>query len=163
LICAIAVGREGSECAIFLYGLFIEAMQKSQLTSFAGMSVVGLALGVITWYGFQKGFQSFSQKAYFTVSSILLFLTAGGLLLSITRKLIELDWMPFGQQTAWDSSRLLSEQSWIGKILAIVAGYHTHPAVASLVAYVAYWVVSLWLFHRAGRAATQVGAERTSF
>ena len=151
LLCAVSVGREGSETAIFLYGLFIEAIEKSQMSSFLFMAIAGLFLGVATWYVFQKGFQLFSQKAYFTVSSILLFLTAGGLLLSVTRKLIQLDWMPIGREQAWDSSSLLSEDTWLGSIVSVITGYHSHPAWASLVAYVVYWGVALTLFQRAGQ------------
>jgi len=151
---AIAVGREGSETVIFLYGLMAESLQSGNILPFIGMALAGLVLGFITWYAFQKGFRSFSQKAYFTFSTVLLFITAGSMVMTLASKMIEFDWIQFGRDQLWDSSWLLSSDSKLGSVLQLITGYQDRPSAFSMALYGAYWIVALSLFYWAGRQSS---------
>jgi high-affinity iron transporter len=148
---AIAVGREGSETVIFLYGLMAESLESGKILPFIGMALGGLFLGFATWFAFQKGFRYFSQKAYFTFSTVLLFITAGSMTMSVASKMIEFDWIPFGREELWDSSWLLSTDSKAGSIIQLITGYQDRPSAFSVGLYAAYWIVALTLFYWAGR------------
>jgi len=148
---AIAVGREGSETVIFLYGLMAESLESGKILPFIGMALAGLFLGFATWFAFQKGFRYFSQKAYFTFSTVLLFITAGSMTMSVASKMIEFDWIPFGREELWDSSWLLSTDSRTGSIIQLITGYQDRPSAFSVGLYAAYWIVALTLFYWAGR------------
>lgn len=148
---AIAVGREGSETVIFLYGLLTESAQSGNLWTFALMSTAGLILGVLTWIAFQKGFSFFKQKTFFTFSSILLFITAGSMIISISAKIIEFDWIQFGRSQMWDSSWLIHENSPLGSLLQIITGYKSAPSQFTVLMYFSYWILVLVLFNWASR------------
>lgn len=148
---AIAVGREGSETVIFLYGLMAESLESGKIFPFIGMALGGLFLGFATWFAFQKGFRYFSQKAYFTFSTVLLFITAGSMTMSVASKMIEFDWIPFGREELWDSSWLLSTDSKAGSIIQLITGYQDRPSAFSVGLYAAYWIIALTLFYWAGR------------
>lgn len=154
LLTMIAVAREGSETVIFLYGLWMESVAKSQTGSFLGLSLAGLALGVVTWYAFQHGFKAFSQRTYFTVSTALLFVTSGSLVVAIARKVISLGWVEFGTEPAWNSEALLSDQHPVGSFLNLLTGYHAQPAIFVVLVYAVYWAVAVTLYRQAGQPAT---------
>ncbi|MFN7728377.1 MAG: FTR1 family protein [Bdellovibrio sp.] len=151
LLTIIAVGREGSETVIFLYGLWTESVESGQTGAFVGLALAGLGLGAATWYAFQHGFKAFTQKTYFTVSTFLLFITAGSLVIAIARKVIELGWVTIGTEAAWNSEGVLSDQNPVGSFLSLLTGYHTQPALFVVFAYVAYWAVVVTLYRQAGQ------------
>lgn len=160
LLTAIAVGREGSETVIFLYGLMAESFQAGNTLPFMGMALAGLFLGFVTWYAFQKGFHYFSQRAYFTFSTVLLFVTAGSMVMAIAAKIIEFDWIQFGRAELWDSSWLLSSDSKFGSIMQLLTGYQDRPSAFSISLYALYWIIALSLFYWAGRQASAPVASR---
>jgi high-affinity iron transporter len=152
LLTMIAVGREGSETVIFLYGLWTESIESGQTGAFVGLSLAGLALGAVTWYAFQHGFKAFTQKTYFAVSTFLLFITAGSLVIAIARKVIELGWINVGTEAVWNSESVLSDQNPLGSFLSLLTGYHTQPALFVVLAYFAYWAVVVTLYRQAGQS-----------
>lgn len=162
VLTAIAVGREGSETVIFLYGLMAESMQSGNILPFTGMALAGLFLGFVTWYAFQKGFRYFSQRAYFTFSTVLLFITAGSMVMTIAAKMIEFDWVQFGRDELWDSSWLLSSESKLGSVVQLITGYQDRPSAFSISLYVVYWVVALSLFYWAGRRQSPTPVRSTA-
>jgi len=145
---AIAVGREGSETVIFLYSLFSESQAKGEMFFFIVLAIIGLILGAATWYAFQKGFKYFSQRTYFHVSSILLFITSASLIVQITNKLHELRWLPALKQPIWDSSWILNESSGIGSIFSLITGYRSQPTLMVVICYIGYWLLALTLYRR---------------
>lgn len=162
VLTAIAVGREGSETVIFLYGLMAESLETGKFLPFASMALAGLFLGFITWYAFQKGFRYFSQKAYFTFSTGLLFVTAGSMTMTVAAKMIEFDWVQFGRDELWDSSWLLSSDSKVGSIMHLITGYQERPSAFAVGLYAAYWAVALALFYWAGRQQPPAFAKASS-
>jgi high-affinity iron transporter len=82
-----------------------------------------------------------------------LFLAAGLLLTGIER-LMSLDIIPTLVDPIWDSSRLLDDTTSFGNLVSTLTGYRAHPALMSLLVYVAYWVGVL-LFLKRARAVPQ--------
>jgi high-affinity iron transporter len=145
---AIAIGREGSETVIFLYSIFSESQAKGEVFFFIMLAFIGLILGLVTWYAFQKGFKYFSQKTYFHVSSILLFITSGSLIIQITNKLHQLRWLPTLKQPIWDTSMILNESSGFGSLFSLITGYRSQPSLMVVVCYLSYWILAVTLYRR---------------
>ena len=79
LLVALAIAREGSETAVFLYGIGMGQQDASRgALIFAG--VLGFGLAFLTFYLLQLGGKIFSWRRFFQVTEIILLLLAAGLL-----------------------------------------------------------------------------------
>lgn len=149
VLVVLAIAREGSEMAVFLYGI------ASQQTISTGTMVTGGGLGFVaaffTVYLFQLGGKIFSWKNFFKVTEILLLLLAAGLILSGTERLLDLcieqsdylsslDFIDSLTAPVWDSSWLLSDSSSIGGLFSTLVGYRSHPTLFNIVIYIIYWL-----------------------
>jgi len=151
LLVALAIAREGSETAVFLYGIGLGQQEASRgALIFAG--VLGFGLAFLTFYLLQLGGKIFSWRRFFQVTEIILLLLAAGLLLTGVEKLMDLalessDWLSSMDFTmtltapVWDTSWLLSDSSTFGSLVSTLTGYRARPALMSVVIYVVYWVV----------------------
>ncbi|ASU38492.1 FTR1 family iron permease [Herbaspirillum sp. meg3] len=148
---ALAIAREGSETAVFLYGIGMGEQDASRSALiFAG--VIGFALAFLTFYLLQLGGKIFSWRRFFQVTEIILLLLAAGLLLTGVEKLLDLllessDWFSslnfVSSLTApvWDTSWLLDDSSTLGSLVSTLTGYRARPALMSVAIYVIYWLV----------------------
>jgi high-affinity iron transporter len=151
LLVALAIAREGSETAVFLYGIGMGQQDASTgALIFAG--VLGFALAFLTFYLLQLGGKIFSWRRFFQVTEIILLLLAAGLLLTGVEKLVDLlmessDWfgsldiMSSLMAPLWDTSAVLDDSSTVGSLMATLIGYRAHPPLLSVLIYVAYWLV----------------------
>ncbi len=144
LLAALAVGREGAETVIFLYGSLL-GQQGMALAGFAGAMLVGLAAALATFWLIQRGSRWLSWRTFFRVSEIVLLLLAAALLANGIEKLIGLGVLPPLVDPLWDSAWLLDGNSAVGGLVAALTGYRAQPALLTVLAYVAYWSVVLWL------------------
>jgi len=145
LLAAIAVGREGAETVIFLYGA---ATNDSGADLLAG-GVAGflLALGV---YGvLVRGARWFSWHLFFRVTEILLLLLGGALLVDGLDKLIGLDALPALADPLWDARFLLDDGSRAGGLIAAFTGWRAQPAGLSYLALALWWGLAFALALRA--------------
>ncbi|MDB5991825.1 MAG: family iron permease [Herbaspirillum sp.] len=151
LLTALAIAREGSETAVFLYGIGL-SQQNESAGALMLAAVLGLALAFLTFYILQLGGKIFSWRRFFQVTEILLLFLAAGLLLTGLEKLIDvlvenIDWLTNANFTStltapvWNSSWLLDDTSTFGGLVAMLTGYRAQPALMSLIIYVAYWIV----------------------
>jgi high-affinity iron transporter len=159
----IAVGREGSETVVFLYGSFLQLQNLGNYLSFFGSAAAGLGIALVLFWGLQVGARFVSWKWFFRVTEWMLlflgsalFLTAMGKLLS--KQLSALDLPGWIYSTVWDASGLLSDSSMFGSLLATLAAYRSQPIVWDIIVLVAYWGGVTLLFrwqnrNRALRAA----------
>ena len=154
LLAAIAVGREGAETVLVLYGRGIEASGGTLGRMLAGAGL-GFALALATAWLIQRGARWLPSRVFFRVTEIILFLLAAALLVSGVERLINLEWLPPLLEPVWDSSALLSDGSAIGSIAAVFAGYRAQPSLTVLIAWFGYWALIAWL----GRAHAD-GARR---
>lgn len=145
----LAIAREGSETAVFLYGIGLSQQNESSgmLTLAAAL---GLALAFLTFYILQLGGKVFSWRRFFQVTEIILLFLAAGLLLTGVEKLLDVlienvDWLTNAEWTStltapvWNSAWLLDDSSTAGGLVAMLTGYRAQPALMSVIIYLGYW------------------------
>lgn len=147
LLAAIAVGREGAETVLFLYGLAMEQRGGTLAGMFAGAGV-GFLLALVTAWLIHRGSQWLPPRAFFRASEVVLLLLAAGLLVSGVERLIDMEWLPPLLEPVWDSSALLDDASTAGGIAGAFAGYRAQPSLTVLLAWCGYWTVFAWLARR---------------
>jgi len=150
VLTALAIAREGSETAVFLYGIGL-SQQAEGAGALLLAAAIGLGLAFLTFYLLQLGGRIFSWRRFFQVTEIILLFLAAGLLLTGLEKLIDLlvenvDWLTgsdlMSQLTSpvWNSAWLLDDTSAFGGLVAMLTGYRAQPALMSVIIYAVYWV-----------------------
>jgi high-affinity iron transporter len=133
LVVALAILREGSETALFLYGLI--ASGSESLLSIFGGSILGLGLGALAGFGLYAGFLNISTRMFFAATSaVILFLTAA-MASQVARLLIQADYLPSLATPVWDTSSLLENHSLLGQLLHTLIGYEASPSGMQVVFY----------------------------
>lgn len=156
-LAAIAVGREGAETVIFLYGAGMA--QNSDLISFVLSAAGGFVLAFLTFWALSRGTRFFSWQVFFRFSEMLLLLLAAALLVDGVDHMIGLGWIPALIDPLWDSSFLLDDSTRIGGVIAAFTGYRAHPALMLLLIYAAYWIsVSVLLRRSCGLKSAKAAA-----
>jgi len=146
-LAAIAVGREGAETVIFLYGAGLAQSGSAQL-QFIAAAISGFVLAFLSFWLLSQGSRFFSWKVFFRFSEILLLLLAAALLVDGVDRMIGLGWLPALVDPVWDSSFLLDDSTRLGGIIATFTGYRAHPALMLLLIYAAYWLVVSFLLRQ---------------
>lgn len=147
MLAAIAVGREGAETVLFLYGLAMEQEGGALAQMFAGAGI-GFALALVTAWLIHGGSRWLPPRLFFRASEIVLLLLAAGLLVSGIERLIDMEWLPPLVEPVWDSSVLLDDASTPGGIASAFAGYRAQPSLMVLLAWCGYWALVAWLTRR---------------
>ncbi|MFJ3047900.1 FTR1 family protein [Herbaspirillum chlorophenolicum] len=151
VLVALAIAREGSETAVFLYGIGL-GQQEASTASLVLAGIIGFGLAFLTFYILQLGGKIFSWRRFFQVTEVILLLLAAGLLVTGVEKLFDVllessdalssaDWTMTLTAPVWDTSWLLDDSSTIGSLLSTLTGYRARPALLSVIVYVVYWVV----------------------
>ena len=139
VVVGIAVLREGSEVALFLYGIVVSG-GGTALELLAG-GVLGLVLGglvsVATWRGLVK----IPAKSLFQVTGALIAVMAAGMAAQCAAFLEKANVLTLLDQTAWDTSKWLSEKSVTGRVLHTLLGYTDQPSIMQVLVYVVALVV----------------------
>jgi high-affinity iron transporter len=150
-LAAIAVGREGAETVIFIYGLALEH-HGVELTQWFAAASLGLAAAAFTAWALNRGGRLVSWRTFFRVSEAVLLLLAAALLVAGAERLINLEWLPPLVDPVWDTSRLLNDGGSVGGVLAAFAGYRSQPSLMLVLVFGAYWAtVALFLRYYARR------------
>jgi high-affinity iron transporter len=161
VVCAVAVMREGSEIALFMYGLAASA--GSTTAELLIGSLLGLAAGVgvtaLTYFGLV----TIPQRRLFAVTTALISLLAAGLAAQAVLFLQQAGVLTMLSQTAWDTSAILSDTSLFGRVLHTLIGYSDQPSVLQVVVYCATLAVIVVLTKVFGsRRAPSVKARRAA-
>jgi high-affinity iron transporter len=158
VVVGVAVLREGSEVALFLYG--VAASDGGSALSLTVGGFIGLALGgavcLLTYFGLMR----IPQRALFATTTILITLLAAGMAAQGVAFLERASWLNSLDKVVWDSSWLLSEGSIVGRALHTLVGYTEQPTEMQLVIYVAVVVVTVMLMRltRSERSAHAIVA-----
>jgi high-affinity iron transporter len=152
-VAAIAVGREGAETVIFLYGIGVEQHGVERL-QFAMAAAAGLGVALATFWLLVRGGKYLSWRVFFRFSETLLLLLAASLLVGATERMIGLDWLPALADPLWNSAFLLDENGTVGNLVAGLTGYRAHPSLTVALVYLAYWTA---VFARMRVGATRIG------
>ncbi|MEO8133586.1 MAG: FTR1 family protein [Betaproteobacteria bacterium] len=134
--CAIAlvVLREGSETALFLYGIAATGERAGPL--FLG-SVVGLAGGMTVGLMMYAGVLVIPARHFFNVTGVMILFLCAGLASDAAGHLVQAGTIPPLYDSLWDTSRLLDQGSLIGQCLHALIGYASKPAGVQVLVYLA--------------------------
>ncbi|VVE10218.1 FTR1 family iron permease [Pandoraea aquatica] len=149
VLVALAIAREGSETAIFLYGLGFGQGGNVPMSMWLAVAI-GFALALVTFWLLQLGGKIFSWRLFFRVTEIMLLFLAAGLLESGLDRLISLELVPTLVDQLWDTSAILDDASPFGSLVATLTGYRAHPSGMNLLVYAVYWLFMWVLLKRAG-------------
>ncbi len=152
-LATIAVGREGAETVIFLYGTGLSP--NTNMLAFSLSALAGFVLAFLSFWLLSKGTtRFFSWQIFFRVSEILLLLLASALLVDGIDHMIGLGWLPALVDPLWDSSALLDDSSRIGGVISTFTGYRSYPALMLILIYIAYWLGVTLLLRRTTKPRT---------
>ena len=135
---AVAVAREASEAAIFIYALGFKPSNKTSLAMISILAL-GVILAILTIYLLQLGSKFFSWRFFFKTTEILLLLLGGGLLLSCVDQLIAAGWLSPLLTKIWDTSFILGNGGWFAPLLTSFTGYRATPSLMDVLVYSMYW------------------------
>ncbi|MFS8085953.1 MAG: FTR1 family protein, partial [Acidobacteriota bacterium] len=126
VLAGLAILREGSETALFLYGIF--AGSEMSVQNLVGGALLGLLSGTAIGVAVYAGLLRIPSRRFFAVIGALLLFLAAGLASQMARFLIQADWLPSLAAPLWDTSWLLSNSSMLGATLRILVGYEARPS-----------------------------------
>lgn len=134
IVISVAVLREGSETALFLYGL----IANGEVTVPAVMSggTLGLLAGALLGSFLYVGLLRIPLKWFFHVTSFLILLLAAGMASRMARFLIQADLIPGLASPLWDMSAVLPTDSAMGTFLHALAGYDAAPMGMQVLFYI---------------------------
>ena len=135
IVCAVAVMREGSEVALFMYGLL--AAGGSTAAELIIGSLLGLAAGVAVTALTYLGLVAIPPRRLFAVTTALISLLAAGLAAQAVLFLQQAGVLTMLSQTAWDTSAILSDTSLFGRVAHTLIGYSDQPSMLQVVVYAA--------------------------
>jgi high-affinity iron transporter len=148
VVVGVAVLREGSEVALFLYG--VVASDGGSALSLATGGIIGLALGaavcLLTYFGLMR----IPQRALFATTTALITLLAAGMAAQAVAFLERAGWLNSLDTVVWDSEWLLSEKSIAGRAMHTLIGYTDQPTEMQLVVYLAVLLVTFLLMRLTG-------------
>jgi high-affinity iron transporter len=157
VVVAVAVLREGSEVALFLYGIFVASAPGSGTSLFVG-GLIGLALGAgvtVLTYG---GLIQIPARYIFGVTSVLIALLAAGLAAQAVDFLQQADIVTALSRELWNSSGILSDTSLLGRVLHTLIGYSDHPTALQGLSYAATLIIIAFLMKLFAHPAARVRA-----
>ena len=147
VLAAIAVGREGAETVLFLYGLVVE-QSGSGLAAVAGGAALGLLAALATFWLLSRGARWLSWPTFFRVSEVLLLVFASALAVGGVDRLLDMGVLQ-AEAPHWDSAWLIDDARGVGNVLQQFAGYRARPDTYELAAWLGYWMLALAWLNRA--------------
>jgi high-affinity iron transporter len=148
VVVGVAVLREGSEVALFLYG--IVTSDGGSALSLALGGVIGLVLAALVCMLTYAGLISIPMRSLFAVTTVLITLLAAGMAAQAAAFLEKANWLTAMDNVVWDSSWLLDESSIPGKALHTLIGYTDQPTAMQLSVYVAVLAITFVLTRLSG-------------
>jgi high-affinity iron transporter len=138
-LAALAIGREGMETVLFLYGTGLEAMEAGEVSALAVSADGGFAVALGTGWLLSRGLLIVSRAWFFRISTSCLLIIAGGLIVQATGRLVQEGVLPALQPQVWDTSWLLDESTTFGGLVSMFTGYQNAPSLMVVLCYVAFW------------------------
>jgi len=154
VVVGVAVLREGSEVVLFLYGIAAQGG-----TTRAGLltgGALGLAAGAAVSALMYFGLLTIPAGRLFQVTSGLITLLAAGMAAQAVLFLQNGGYINVLNETVWDTSWLLREDSIPGRLLHTLIGYVEAPDGAQLLAYIVTIAAILILMRLVGKPMARV-------
>jgi high-affinity iron transporter len=149
VVVAVAVMREGSEVVLFLFG--IAAGSDTTPFSLAAGGVAGLALASVVSWLLYRGLVIIPLHRLFTVTNVLIALLAAGMAGQAAATLHSADLLPGWGEQLWNTSAILSDDSFLGRSLHAMVGYSARPCGIQLAAWLATLAMMVTLSRVVGR------------
>jgi high-affinity iron transporter len=153
VVVAVAILREGSEVVLFLFGN--AAGGGETLGAMAAGSALGLAAGAATSWVLYRGLLIIPPRRLFAVTNLLIALLAAGMAGQAAVFLNKANLVPSLGDQLWDTSKILADDTLVGRALHVLTGYADRPMGVQLAAWIG--VLACLLF--AGRALRRPRAE----
>jgi len=166
IVVGVAILREGSEIALFLYGIALSEGSGGASMFLGG--AIGLALGALVSALMYFGLLRIPTQHVFAVTSRLIALLAAGMAAQAVVFLQQAGMLTSLSQVVWDTSAVLSEHSLFGKALHSLMGYADRPTGMQLVVYLAtlamIFALMRWLGHppQENRSGSRPDPERAA-
>ncbi|WP_419829042.1 FTR1 family iron permease [Methylobacterium sp.] len=124
IVVGAAILREGAELVLFLYGLVASGTSGAdiQFGAFAGIGA-GILLSAVTYLGLA----AIPSRYVFSITSVLIIFLAAGLASQAAQFLANAGVVDVLGQTLWNSSGVIAENSWPGRVLHALVGYTDRP------------------------------------
>lgn len=139
VLAAVAVGREGAETVVFLYGSF---GGEGNGETVAG-GVIGFLLALVAYGLLSRGGRFLSWQRFFRITEVLLLTLGGALLVDGIEKLVGLEVLPALADPLWDSRALFDDTQRAGGLFAAFTGYRAMPSGLAYLLLATYWSVAL--------------------
>lgn len=143
ILTASVVLREGIEIILFSYGIILTYTNSIYYLFVAGLG--GMSCAFLVGMLIQYGMLSIPVRYFFKITSIMLSLIAAGMSAQAANFLVAGNILPGGGEALWDSSEILSQNSFLGKTLNILVGYVANPTTIELVFYCSTLLVIVFL------------------
>ncbi|CAG9000920.1 MAG: Ferrous iron permease EfeU [Candidatus Celerinatantimonas neptuna] len=148
IVVAIAVLREGAEVVLFLYGIVLSSGLTKNALFIGGL--IGTGLGVFVTYALYRGIVMIPLKFIFSSSNFILALIAAGLSSQAIGILANIGFLPQLGSQLWNTSFLLSSNSWGGVLAHSVFGYTARPMGIQVIT----WCIVLFVIFTVSRYLT---------
>lgn len=149
VVVAVAVLREGSEVVLFLFG--IVAATGTGTVDLAIGGVLGLAAACVMSWLLYRGLVAIPLRHLFNVTNGLIALLAAGMAGQAAAVLHSADIIPGWGEQLWDTSFILSDDSFVGRSLHALVGYSARPSGVQLAAWGATLLMLVVLSRTVGR------------
>lgn len=155
-VVAVAVMREGAEVVLFLYGVVTATRTDPSAMTIGGVAGLGLA-AALSWLLY-RGLAIIPLRRLFSVTNMLIALLAAGMAGQAAAILHAVDLLPGWGEQLWNTSFILSDDSYLGRSLHALVGYTARPCGIQVAAWagtlVALAVASRMLSRPPVRAVT---------
>jgi len=156
IVVGVAVLREGSEVALFLYGIVTTDGGSSESLAFGG--AVGLALGAAVCLLTYQGLLRIPPRPLFKITTVLISLLAAGMAAQAASFLERANWLTALDSILWDTGWLIPDHSLLGRTLHTLMGYTDQPTVMQLVVYLSVLGITFLLMRLTGSRSVVVHA-----
>lgn len=149
LIVFTAILREGLETVLFTLALIMDG-ENTTTDIFMGLGLGLLISGAVIWLLFKSSLK-LPLKKFFQYSSYFILFIVAGLVGLFIKGLQSAEYIPTFVSPLYDSSFLLSNDSIVGKLLAILIGYDATPSLLQLLGWSGYLVTIFILLKLKGK------------
>ncbi len=140
----LAVFREGVELSLFLTATAYSSGQSGMLEGI----LAGLALALVIGWALTTGLLRLDMRRFFTVTSVLLILIAGGLVGHAIHEFNEAGVIPSIIEHVWDLNPWFDEKSVLGQMMTALFGYNANPSLTELIASSLYYGALVSVLYR---------------
>lgn len=131
-IIGISMLRDGSEIVLLAHGMLAGGLSTQQLV--LGF-LLGVGAGSLVGFGIYFGLIRSATRWIFAVTSWTLVFLSAGMVAQAINFLSAADLMPQIVYPLWDTSAILSDQSFLGQTLHMLIGYTSRPSGAQCLFY----------------------------